>query len=212
MTSADDARRQVLVDAYNALTDNPSPERVDEVLARVWEQGAASISGDEPTCVCSPFDVSNPDCPQHGMCASLGHPCACGTTESRRWAPQVPERVYGALRWLVEQGQGFSDDQTDEAFRTVRDALEGLSEAGLATGAKSALVEEGRALRDWGRRLLLLYPEEVFVPPTPEEYDRLHRARGATGVTVDAFSADVMRRAARLAIEDGEAMMREASA
>lgn len=29
-------------------------------------------------CTCSVWSGPDPDCPQHGQCAALGHPCHCG--------------------------------------------------------------------------------------------------------------------------------------
>lgn len=50
------------------------------------------------------------------------------------------------------------------------------------------------------------YPEDVFPKPTPENYHDLNVALARTNITLDRFSADLMRRGANLARERAAAI------
>ena len=86
----------------------------------------------------------------------------------------------------------------------MRRALRLLADAGLFAGEAHDRAVAARALRDWGTGHAERYPEDVFIPPTAEDWGWLALLVMDHGRTLDAFSADIMRRAARLAIEDAD--------
>ena len=49
------------------------------------------------------------------------------------------------------------------------------------------------------------YPEDVFPPPTKEQYAELHKALKEVGLTLDLFSADIMRHCMTRVVEILEA-------
>ena len=67
-----------------------------------------------------------------------------------------------------------------------------------------------KALREWAAAHLAYYPEDVFVPPTRDDWDWVARLISQHGGVLDAFSAEIMRRAAHIAIKDADAMTRQA--
>lgn len=62
----------------------------------------------EGICSCSLESGPDPDCPEHGMCASWGHPCHCGSARGRdgdgkvvlspQEAQTAAEAVYAAYQ------------------------------------------------------------------------------------------------------------------
>ena len=101
-------------------------------------------------------------------------------------------------------GQGFID---------AADVLDGASTAfdrwlaeHDAQVRREAKVE---ALREWAAAMLDRYPEDVFVPPVREDWTWLGRLVSQHGGVLDAFSAEIMRRAAHIAIKDADRIERE---
>lgn len=67
----------------------------------------------------------------------------------------------------------------------------------LNAAPKSVLAEhDARVLEEFAATLRERYPDDVFVRPSDEDYDRLNKALARSNISLDRFSADLMRRVA----------------
>ena len=69
--------------------------------------------------------------------------------------------------------------------------------------AAEAAAVRADTYQEFAESLRERYPEDVFIKPNDEDYHALNLALNQTGISLDRFSADLMRRAAAQA--DAEA-------
>jgi len=84
-----------------------------------------------------------------------------------------------------------------------------LAAAGLLVTPEHDAQVAARALRNWGQEMLARYPEGVFVEPDENGWRFIALALARQARTLDAVSASLMRRAAKLAIEDADRIERQ---
>ena len=111
-------------------------------------------------------------------------------------AVQAWAEVYGIDPSLIAESDS----------RAIRAAL---AAAGLLVTPEHDAQVAARALRNWGQEMLARYPEGVFVEPDENGWRFIALALARQARTLDAVSASLMRRAAKLAIEDADRIERQ---
>jgi hypothetical protein len=109
-------------------------------------------------------------------------------------------RTENTTRNAFMAGRASRDAEVAEAWdkgylsgsENARDAFERESAARIREAKAEALEEFAVFIHDH-------YPLDVFPKPTPSDYDRLNTALARSNLTLDRFSADLMRRAGNLA-------------
>jgi hypothetical protein len=123
----------------------------------------------------------------------------------------MPEAVIEKVRAICDipmrvKVMGASESEAAMAALAAtikREALDAPPSTVLAAvkreTAAQALEQFGADLNEW-------YPEDVFPRPTAENYHDLNVALARTNMTLDRFSADLMRRAGHLARDHAAAL------